>query len=252
MRRTKTALCCLFIVLLVSGCSNLNIQRKVTVNIPQHPWEKFAPVSLWYNLCWTGYDGTETMYISQDTREIEISIPTGRTVYICAYPLGEMRPFGCAVTPDNTETYFETDQNRGYLCDLMLNADTSAVSRVNWNRLVAAAQSQTVDFRTLDDTKLVKNILNGSLDSSCVVSRPLINIASFSAPGGTWISESIIDGRIIFTGNQSPELELPYGVNRFYNYEKNMELRITVDSSDNVFTYQRQALLSSLKRNTEL
>lgn len=250
MKKYRFAVIFLCLLLLFTDCSEFSGTRKIIVVIPEHPWEKYAHVKLWYNLTWQGIDGLETVYIDQHTREVEICIPVGRTVFICAYPLGEMRAFGCVVTPYDKYSVFEMNQNDGYLSDLLLNTDVKAASEVNWYKLHEVAQSQTTDFRTIDDIVLVKNVLNGTLEKSSVVSREKITVPSFAAPGGTWISESVFDSRIIFAGNESPELILPYGVNRFYNYERNLELRVVIDLNGDVFTYQRQAMVSSLNAYT--
>lgn len=233
----------LFIAFLFIGCAQIPQTRRITVEIPLHPWEKYSPVKLWYSLSYNSYDGIKTVYVNQDTRLVDVDIPLGKTVFICAYPLGEMQGFGCVVTPQNDQKRFEMTQNDGYLCDIFLNSDLKVSERINYDKLREKIISQCTDFRLVDDQVLLEDALNGQLNMSSIKIRQKIEVPSFVAPSGTWISESVTESRMIFIGNKSDDMLLPVGLHRFYNYEKDLEMRLVVEEDGSLYHHERQALV---------
>lgn len=231
-------------VLMLSSCMLSPSYRTVEIEIPDHPWEKYSDNAIWYNVCWMDGKEIQTVHADAYTRNLCIRIPTGKTVFICAYPIGEMLPFGCVVTPLDTKTYFLLNQNDGILADLFLNADSDAVGTLNYPMLKEKASGMTTDFASLDLERLLKDTLNGKLKGTSVTVLQNITIPPFDTVSGTWISERVQDGRIVFPTNRSVELSLPKGIHRFLNAEKNLELRIVVESENEIYHYERTPLVS--------
>ena len=235
----------IFITLLLAvSCSYDSLYRTVTIEIPEHPWEKFAGENIWYNLCWSDYNRINELYVSPSQRIVHIRIPLGVTVPVCAYPIGEMQAFGFVFTPLDDNSFIQLNQNDGYLANILINLDYDPVKNLNYGKLREKASGLTDDFRLIDETELVKDILNGNLKASSLKINNRITVPPFPAVNGTWVSESVNDARIIFMGNMTTELELPPGVNRFLNAEKNLELRIVIDSDGSVYHFERVPLVS--------
>ena len=109
----------LLLVLLVS-CSFVQPRRTIRILIPQHPWEKVSGRKLWYTLRWTDSDGLKTLHVTQDMRAVDIEVDPGRTTVVAAYPLGELSPFGTAVTPADNRKEVLLSQDEGFLTSLLI------------------------------------------------------------------------------------------------------------------------------------
>lgn len=237
----------LTLALLLVSCSSSPLYRTITVEIPEHPWEKYSNALIWYNLCWTDYTGQKELFVSDCERSISIKIPLGITVPICAYPIGEMQAFGYVVTPLDTQSTFYLNQNDGYIANILINLDSDSVKNLNYHKLREIILSQVTDFRLCDEIELMKDIMNGSLRKSSVKIINPVTVPSFAVTGGIWVSESVFDGRIIFIGNESSPMVLPVGIHRFINTEKNLELRIVVDEDGTIYHNEREPLVSVAK-----
>ena len=238
----RVAVIFILVVLFFSACSNIELERTVTIQIPQHPWED-DDVSLWYSLKWTSGNEINALYISNDQREVSISIPAGESVFVCAFPLGKMRPFGTVITPfDEAQTYV-LNQNDGVLAQLFMDSDRSAVAGINYSRVKSQALEVSFDFRMLDKVRLLKDALNGKLNNDSFKANEAFDVLSFEVPNGFWVSESVLDHNILtadgFTGN----LKLPEGVHRYYNNSLERELVIVVDSEGKTFHYVKLSLV---------
>lgn len=232
-----------FSLLLLCSCSEKKIQRTVKIEIPPHPWEMKSNKKLWYSLEWTDGDEIKRLHLDSKTRVAEIPVSAGQTVYVCAYPLGEMVAFGTAVTPLFSASSVVLDQNGGLLSDLLMSVDREAAAQVNFDRLFSEASAKTEDFRFLDMSQIAVDVINGVLKKSSVKTVNGYDIDPFDVVKGLWVSEFALSGSFIAADGTTPQMKLPPGVFRWYNPEEDMELRVVVDDSGDVFHYERKSLI---------
>ena len=230
------------VVLLFSACSNIKLERTVEIQIPKHPWEA-SGVSLWYSLKWTSGSEINALYISKDQRVVSLTIPAGESVFICAFPLGNMRPFGAVITPFDESKVFVLDQNDGVFAQLFMDSDRAAVAGINYPRLKAKALETSFDFRLLDKIRLLKDALNGKLNENSLKTVQAYDVPAFDIPSGFWLSESVLDHNILTLEGSTGNLKLPEGVHRYYNDSKKRELVIVVDSEGKIFHYVKLSLV---------
>lgn len=229
---------------LVVSCSFVQSERIVKVTIPQHPWETVGDKTpLWYILKWTCGSELKSLYVSQNEREFLVSVPAGQTVYFCAYPLGEMSPFGGAVTPTDRNNDIVLTQNEGIVVDLLINGDRSSSSKVNYRKLVSYMHEKSDDFRLFDQVRLIRDVHNGDLKESSIKNKNYWIVPQIAIPNGLWMSEFVRDSSMVVENGLSKELELPEGVFRYYNSSIDRELVVIVDEEGNSFSYIRQALV---------
>jgi len=236
-----------FAVTIVLGvsCSNALQTREVKIEIPDHPWEAGSDSRLWYSLKYgSSQDDISCVYVAADEREVLLEVPLGKTVYFCAYPLGEMQCFGSAVCPLDTRYSVRLSSNQGFLADLLLNTPGKAASFVNFQNLVEKVGQSFSDFRMVDGTLILKDTLNGDLSDSSIKGARTVKISSFAISNGTWLCELREYGSFKTDNFLSPDLELPPGVYRYLNSKENLELRIAVDSSGSVFHHIRRSLFT--------
>lgn len=232
-------ICVLFAL---SSCSDIKPKRTVAIQIPQHPWED-DDTKLWYSLKWTTGSEINVLYISKDQREVSITIPSGESVFVCAFPLGNMRPFGSIITPFDNSSVFVLNQNDGVFAQLFMDSDRAAVAGINYPLLKSYAYEVSFDFRNLNRIKILKDSLNGNLGKSSLVAVEIHNVLSFAIPNGFWICESVLGHNILTTDGTSGALHLSEGVHRYYNRTLERELIIVVDSDGKTFHYLKLGLV---------
>lgn len=233
----------LFTTLFFVSCSS-PLTRTLTLEIPQHPWEIHTGVNLWYSLKYGASSADiRTLYISSSERTVNVEVPTGLTVFFCAYPLGEMQCFGAATGPYDNSNTLKLDPDKGFLANLFLNTQGDAASKVNFELLCNLASQVTPFFTSLDSSRIIQDTLNGNLSKNSITLCPFTQIEPFAVTNGTWVCELSRFGQFTSTGNMTPVLSLPPGVFRFLNYDEELELRITVDSSGSYFQRIRRSLL---------
>lgn len=209
--------------------------KKVRVVIPQHPWEEGTQTSLWYLLKWNDNEQIQTMYIDSLTREVIVDIPRSHTVYICAYPLGEMQPFGCGITPRNLKGKIELNQCEGYVAHLLINSNLGAAQHVNFDLVMDQLSEQTNDVRTLDDATFIADVQNGRLNKNTLRTKPRFEVESISIPNGKWMSEYQGDLPLFVNKGKTGTLFVSPGVYRYYCTELDREFRLAVDYDGTVF-----------------
>ncbi len=243
MRQNIWILLALICVLFAfSSCSDIKPERTVTIQIPQHPWED-DDTKLWYSLKWTTGNEINVLYISKEKREVSLTIPSGESVFICAFPLGNMRPFGFIITPFDNSSLFVLSQNDGVFAQLFMDSDRAAVAGINYPLLKSYALEVSFDFRNLNKIKILKDALNGNLSKSSIVAVEAYDVLSFAIPNGFWISESVLDHNILTVDGTSGILHLSEGVHRYYNRTLERELIIVVDSDGKTFHYLKLGLV---------
>ena len=232
----------LCVLAVLSACSDIKPERTVEIKIPQHPWEN-DETKLWYSLKWTSGSEIKALYISKEQREISLSIPSGESVFICAFPLGNMRPFGTVITPFDDASTFALNQNDGFFAQLFMDSDRAAMAGINYPLLKTHALELSLDFRNFDKIRLLKDALNGKLSKSSLKLVEPIDVLSFEVPNGFWVSESILDHNILTVDGTTGILHLSEGVHRYYNSSMKRELIIVVDSDGKSFHYLKLALV---------
>lgn len=230
------------VVLFFAGCSNVELERTVEIQIPQHPWEA-GDNRLWYSLKWTSGSEIKALYIPKDQRTVSLTIPSGESVFICAFPLGKMRPFGLVITPFDEAQGYVLNQNDGVLAQLFMDSDRAAVAGINYPRLKEQALEVSFDFRNLDKVRLLKDSLNGNLNKDSIRAKETFDVLSFEIPNGFWVSESVLDHNILSIDGSTGNLKLPEGVHRYYNSSLERELVIVVDSEGKTFHYVKLGLV---------
>lgn len=240
----KILLLSILVLLLFVACKQSGFNtRSIHVVIPEHPWEKGSNVRLWYNLKWNENGEIKTMYLDQNTREVDIEIAKDCTVYICAYPLGEMLPFGTAVTPLNGAREVVLSQYEGYVAHLLININLEAAERVDFGKLVELVKQQMDDARMIDDAQLLADVLNGRLNGQSVKKKRKFLVENISIPDGKWVSECEYDGYLLVTNGHTEALTLAAGVFRYYCEALDREFRVVVDDNGGVFHSIRYGMI---------
>ena len=239
----------LFVVMLVLlaisllSCAVAHPDRRIEVTIPDHPWELFGGVRLWYTLKWTYGDSVRSLHVPSDVRKVSISVPVGETVLVAAYPLGEMNPYGGAVTPLDSSMELVLSQNDGAIVGELLDIDRMMTLRLNYQLLSLRMREKVDDLRLVEKVSLLRDLQNGELLSSSIKVTSMFAVDSFSLPNGLWVSEYLRDSSLVVTDGSSGDLELPEGVFRYLNVEMGRELVIIVDSAGDSYSYLRQSLV---------
>ncbi len=233
----------LAISLSLPSCSVAHPDRRIEVTIPEHPWETFGGVRLWYTLKWTYGDSVQTLHVPADVRTVAISVPVGETVLVAAYPLGELSPFGGCVTPLIPNMSLVLSQNEGAIVGELLDIDRIVTRRLNYGYMKDRMLSKTDDLRLVDKVSLLRDLQNGELLASSIKVHAAFGVDSFALPNGIWISEFLRDSSIVAMEGLSGDLQLPEGVYRYLNPEMGRELVIIVDSGGQSYTYLRQSLV---------
>ena len=250
-----------FVGVLLPSCSAAFLDRRITIEIPQHPWERYDNDSrIWYSLKWSYGRETKNLYVSPEERVVQIDVPIGETVFVCAFPLGEMRPFGAVVTPFDSSSSFVLGQDDGYLASILLDADRDATKGINYKALKEAFGKVEDEFlwnasslydgpavlqwtMALDKVRFLRDVMNGELCESSIVFLEPFEVPGFAVPNGVWIGESVLGSYIVVKDSMMPPLWLCEGVHRFYNPAMDRELVVVVDERGGSFRYMRQALV---------
>ena len=194
---------------------------------------------MWYNLVWNEGTSNKSVFVDNSTRTVSLRIPKSQTTYICAYPLGSLKPFGSAVTPLSKGNVFVLDQDKGVLAELLMGLEHLSALHVNFEKLVENAALLLEDYSLLDTETLLEHVYNGTLGKTSVVRTEPLRVTDLEFYSGTWIPENVhLESFYVDTDGKTPVLYLPQGVHRFLCPERNLEIRIVV-SSDGVYKYER-------------
>ncbi len=233
-------------VLCFSGCTGTLPSRTVSIVIPDHPWEGGDVEKLWYSLQWTDGGAINTRFVGNGVRNVELKVPLGANIVVCAYPLDDLLPFGALIGPEVSAAAVVLDQDSGFLADLLLGLDSRVACSVDFPLLQKYAEQSTSDFRLLDSDVLVTDILNGKLSQKSFRVLESIEVTDLLFYPGIWESESVHENALaVGADGVAPDLELGLGVHRYLCVDRELEIRIVV-SRDGVFKYERPALISRL------
>lgn len=243
-KRKRTVLLVAAVILAVlASCSVARPERALDIVIPTHPWETVSGKKLWYTLKWTSGDDVRSVYVTPEERNITIYVPAGETVLVAAFPLGEMSPFGAAVTPLDTGREVVLTQNDGVVVGELLDIDRMVTSRLNYGLVSQEMKRRSNDFRCIDKVVFLRDLQNGVLSEESVRPVALFGVDSFAAPNGIWTSEFISDPGLFVTDGLTAPMQLPEGVFRYLNTEMDRVLVLIVDSAGSTYSYLRQNLM---------
>ena len=226
--------------LLLTSCPHFSTDRTVRVRLPQHPWENVSGEKLWYTLRWTDGQRVNALHVNKDERIVDLDIPIGQTVFVAAYPLGEMSPFGAAITPLDGSDEIVLTQDDGVLIDMLIDVDPVVIGMINYGLLFERIKKKVNDIRELEDVSLLKDIQNGELsESSLKVLKPFV-VGPFALSNGIWESEFLKDPSLVVSDEMGGPVNLPPGVFRYLNVEDRMVLVLIVDRDGNFYSYLKR------------
>ena len=241
---------------LFPSCSAALFDRSVELEIPQHPWEVCSnDVKMWYSVKWSYGNEVRSLYVPPGERRASIRIPIGETVFVCAFPLGEMRPFGAVVTPFDSDVTFVMNQEDGYIAAMLMDVDRDSTKGINYKALKSVMETlakesseassgrDSVGVLALDKVRFLRDVMNGELSQSSVVFLKPFDMPQFAIPNGVWVSESALGSYYVVKDSMMPAIRLGEGVHRFFNPSTERELVVVVDERGNSFRYVRQALV---------
>lgn len=228
MKILKLQVTILLLILLIS-CSQDITHAYVEVVIPEHPWETYTGAKIWYTLKWTDGDGEHTKHVESSAQSVRIKVKADRTVYICAYPLSDMLPFGAAFTPASVPACILLTQDEGYLADIFMNLKEEVREKINWEALLQACFSKSEALMDLDVQMLVSAAMNGNLGKSSAVKNSSYEIGPFTVQNGVWVPERTGEGRVFVNDGEMEKMNVTPGVYRYYESEASLEMRIVCE-----------------------
>ncbi|MBR6086060.1 MAG: hypothetical protein IKP61_10695 [Spirochaetales bacterium] len=231
------------VIIFINSCSLARPDRLLEISVPNHPWESVSGKELWYTLKWTYGNEIRSLYLGPGERAASIYVPTGETVLIAAYPLGEMAPFGALITPLDEELKVVLNQDDGVLANELIDLDRSVTKRLNYGLIRDNIAKKCDDMRIIEKISFLRDLQNGELTETSFRIVSLYGIDGFALPNGLWTSEYIRDCSLFVTDNFSPQIQLPEGVFHYLNPEMDRILVLIVDSSGNSYGYLRQSLI---------
>ena len=232
-----------FLLSVLSSCSVVKPDRFIEITVPDHPWERASGKRLWYTLKWTYGEEIRSLYLGPEDRTAGIYVPVGETVLIAAYPLGEMAPFGAAVTPLESSMEVSLSQNDGVIVNEIIDLDRSVTMRLNYGLIRNYMMKKSDDLRRIEQVSFLRDLQNGELRETSFKAVSLFGIDSFALPNGLWTSEYMRDSALYVTDSFTAPMELPEGVFQYLNPELGMVLILIVDSSGESYSYMRQSLV---------
>ena len=233
-------------ILFLCSCKDGSLSRTVSIIIPEHPWETQDVEKMWYSLQWSDGSCVRTLFVDNGTRNVQLKVPLGANIIVCAYPVDDLMPFGALISPAVGEAGVVLDQDTGFLADLLLGIELEVACSVNFDMLVKYSSRSTSDFRLLDADVLLTDILNGRLSERSFRVLEPVEASDLLFYPGIWESESVHENALaVGADGVVPVLELGRGVHRYLCVSRQLEIRIVV-SQDGIFKYERPALISRL------
>ncbi len=201
--------------------------------VSTHPWEEASLKKLWHTLVWTdGWGRLQAMHLSPGERQATIPVQKGKSTIICAYPLGDMLPFGGFFSQGNQEV-IHLSQEKGELAKLLLDAylcNPEAVECIDADALFNLCPRVSL----LNKVTLTVGLLNGVVEIEDL--SPLL--AKFAdLPAGFWVPERKSQVPFFSVWGESVSLCLEGGVQRWWCRERSLELIVFADLKKKTFSY---------------
>ena len=225
----------LFITLfLLTTCLDSSL---VTVVIGErHPWEEASGRRFWYTLVYQEGGYFEQVELPVGTRKAELLLPKGKTTILAAYPLGNGAPLGGAYQGGKgVELLYE----KGPLAEALHHLSKfyyEPLEVIAFDYLAELILAERGEGDGFDWNYLAQEIANGDLSERSLKLLPLAEVTLIDIPAGYWISErrgypsfySFINREVVVEN-------LPPGISRYFNLEKEMELRIVISPQEPPF-----------------
>ena len=238
MKRKTIAIALLILALsVICSCHQMQTKRTIRLRIPQHPWEKISGMALWYTLRWTDGGEVGSLHLSQEDRSVELEVLPGQAVFAAAYPLGELSPFGAAITPLDGDGEVVMTQDDGVLANMLIDVEPTILGMLNYGLIYEYMHEKSDDPRKLDDGLLLREIQNGELSESSFKVGKTFEVGPFALSNGIWESEFLRDPAIVATDGMAGLVNLPSGVFRFLNAVDGMLLVLIIDRDGNFYSY---------------
>ncbi len=231
------------LLLLLSSCSFFPVSRKITVRIPEHPWERASGKKLWYTIRWNDGQGVQSLHMTSQERTATFDVIPGSTILVVAYPLGDMAPFGALITPLEGKDEHLLTQEDGFVADLLIDLDNALISQINYGLITDESRRKIDDIREIDDVLFLQNLQNGTLSKASLKTKNLHLIGPFALSNGVWESECLRDPSLVVSEGMAGPIVLPSGVFRFLNVEEEMEFVLIVDSEGAFYSYLKPTSL---------
>lgn len=232
----KWLLCISLLVLCISCESNPLYERHIDVVFTdQHPWKDVSHRPLWHTLVATnGSKELQRIYIEGGITSISTTVKRDRLTVFCAYPLSNLLPYGGFYYP-GCELPVVLTQQQGQLAGLLLDAyayNAQAVENLNGRQLA----DLSLKVSLLDTSKLLLDLLNGTLDQESMILQPKLAITLADLPAGYWVSERSDQRSFYFLWNDTLHLEVEGLVERWWNQEQQVCLTLFADLKQQKFS----------------
>jgi len=234
----------LSVLLLFCSCSyDVNEKICLYVSIPPHPWE-IGGKPLWYTLKWTDGNEIKTRYIDENERQIKVYSKASQTVMIALYPLGRLNPFGGYYLPFSKSNHVQVSQQVGVLVSQFLTLDEFCRQSINFEAIKDKIDLLTNDVRLINFIKLKKDLNKNEVDNNSFKVLKEMTLYNCIIPSGLYTSENIFDGNFFIPENKIPKLTVTPGWHCYYNFEKEIEFKVYVDSeNEKITTFLRSGVL---------
>ena len=239
----KVLLIILIMCLFISCSVDLNRKICITIDIPNHPWE-IAGNKLWYTLKWTDGNTIYTRYLDKTTRNIKLYSANNRTVLIALYPMGTLNPFGGYYSPNNESTHVLLSQQDGVLIASFLRLEPYCRTILNVQAIKNEIDQLGIDYRLIDYSTLLTDLSKQAVKKSSFKILERQTIENLVIPSGLYISENKKEATFYIWKNQKDKLLVTPGWHRYYNFEKDIELKIFCDAeTKKITTFLESGLL---------
>ena len=226
----------LSVIFLFCSCSfDVNEKVCLSISIPTHPWE-IGGTPLWYTLKWTDGNEIKTRYIDGNERQIKIYSKASQTVMIALYPLGRLNPFGGYYLPFSKSKNVQVSQQVGVLVSQFLSLDEFCRASINFKAIKDKIDSLTNDVRLINYSNLKKDLNMNEVNNKSFNLLKKMTLYNCIIPSGLYTCENIIDENFFISENKIPKLVVTPGCHCYYNFEKEIEFKVYVDSENKKIT----------------
>ncbi len=209
-----------FIVISFLLCScSFNMNRMITVRLAEeHLWEYIEGKQMWYSLVYYDGESIKTITLGMQTRELSVSVRSGKTCVFAAYPLDSLEPVGGVYTPSE-EREVSLSFAEGRIADLLLDVVRYAPALIDSFYYEGFRKHLIDDF---DEDKLYQAFLDGTLSPSSVAKSKHFDVTVDNIPDGRYIGERDCDPVFDYKQGESIKVSLIPGIHRFYNAQKKL------------------------------
>lgn len=211
-------------------------ERRLEVSIAkEHPWKEGSHRPLWHTLVYFDASGSlKRVHLEGGTTRASVTVKREGLTVLCAYPLSNLHPYGGFFYP-GCELPVVLTQEQGRLAGLLLDVyayNAQAIENLNGELLTELAP----DTGLLDTSKLLVDLLNGTVDQESLTPKPTLSITLADLPAGNWVSERTGRQSFYFHYGDTISLEAEGGVERWWNQEHQLCLTLFADLIQGTFS----------------